>query len=107
MRCLIFAAALFAAGCTMRGGEVTVEEPGVYECTARLPGFEHFPAFVFDTETADFKHRQGIGAPSFLKLTTVEGERVSLPLDATQPPGYFCEKIEANPTDLTHEPADE
>jgi hypothetical protein len=76
----------------MRGGEVT-SAPGVYECTPRLAGFEHFPTYTFDTETADFDHRRGIGAPSSLTFTTVAGERVTLPLDSTQPPGYYCEKV--------------
>lgn len=86
---------LFCAGvaCTMKGGEVTATEPGVYECTARLAGFEHFPTYVFDTETADLEYRLGVGAPSHMELTTVDGERISLPADATQPPGYFCEKV--------------
>ena len=88
-----FLVLLLAVGCTMKGGEVTAKDPGLYECIARAPGFEHFPAFVFDTETADMKHRQGIGTPSLMVLTTVEGNRISVPVDATQPPGYFCEKV--------------
>ncbi len=93
MNYLVVSILLLVVGCTMRSGEVTATDPGVYECTPRLPGFEHFPVYVFDTETADFEYRIGIGAPDFMELTTTDGERISLLADATEPPGYFCEKI--------------
>jgi len=90
---LILAAALLvagAAGCTMKGGEVTME-PGKYECRARSSGFEDLPTYVFDRETADPVYRVGIGAPSTLTFNTFKGDRVTLTLDA--PPGYYCKKV--------------
>ncbi len=88
---LILAAVLFVAGCTMRGGETTFTEPGLYECRARNPGFEDLPVYTIDSETADASSRIGIGAPSSVTMTTVEGERITFTEDA--PPGYYCVKL--------------
>ncbi len=88
---------LLTTGCTMKAGEITTLESGVYQCRARSPGYEDLPVYVFDMETADPKARIGIGAPTSITMTTVEGGRVTI-TDAV-PPGYYCMKIAALPTE--------
>ncbi len=92
----IIAAAIVAAaggcmvlnGCTVGAGKAEFEHEGVYECRARAPGYEDLPVYTFDTDTAKIKARVGIGAPSSITGTTVNGNRITLTDE--HPPSWFC-----------------
>ena len=82
---------LLTTGCTADlWQEVSFE--GTVECRARAAGYEDLPVLVFDSETADPNYRAGFGTTSTLTMTTVDGERVTIPIES--PAGYYCVPVE-------------